>query len=208
MQSYELEDNISPYLKKLFDISEGLGLQAMNKSGHHVRNLMAAKSKSLGSHKYGQAIVNGRRVLLDSTEGGGKSYYSRISHADGSKQADMGDLVRYKLYKHSRTMLVGWINVKGFNTTFFKGGVPSKGNFVKGTKTKEIARTMAQGGQIPLTDAQVGLFYRSGWGNAARRGFVDRKPHPFMSFSSYLGTANSVAQKEFNIAVEQFKQTA
>lgn len=208
MQSYEVQDNISPYLKKLFEVSEGLGLQAMNKAGTKVRSKMSARSKSVGSHRYGQRIENGRRTLVDTRSGDGKPYYSRVSHTTGKREADMGDLVRYKLYPLSRTMLVGWINIKSFNTTFYKGGVPHKGNYVKGTKTKDIAETMAKGGRKDLTDAQISFFKRSGWGGAAKRGYVMRKAHPFMNFSHYLGTANEVAQKEFNEAVRQFKQTA
>ena len=208
MIDYEMEDNVSPYLRKLFKISEGLGLQAQNKVGHVIRNKMSAKSKSMSSHRFGQKIENGRRTLLSSKHGYRKQLYSRESHSDGSKQADMGDLVRYKLYPLSHTLLVGWINVKSFNTTFFKGGVPTKGNFVKGTKTKEIARRMAKGGRVYLSDKQKGLFTKSGWHNAVRKGYVDRKAHPFMNFASYSTIANTVAQKEFKQAIREFKKTA
>lgn len=208
MRSYEVQDNISPFLKKLFDVSEGLGLQAMNKAGSKIRNKMSARSKRVGSHKYGQRIVNGRRTLLDTRHGSGKPYYSRVSHTTNRRETDMGDLVRFKMYEHSRTLLVGWINTKSYHTTFYKGGIPSKGNFVKGTKTKHIAEVMAKGGRQELSEAQKKLFRRSGWGKAASRGFVNRKAHPFMNFTHYLGTANEVARKEFNEAIKQFQKTA
>jgi len=208
MQQYEIKDNISPYLRKLFAISEGLGLQALSKSGHEIRKMMAVKSRSLGSHKYGQKIVNGRRVLVDTRGGQSKPFYSRVSHTEDKKEADMGELIRYKLYEHSLTMLVGWINVKSYNTTFYKGGVAHKGNRVQGTKTKEIARMMAEGGRVQLTDNQKKLFKRSGWGKAASRGYVNRKAHPFMNFSHYIGTAHEVARREFKNAVHQFEQSA
>jgi len=208
MNNYEIKDNISPYLKKLFQISEGLGFQAMNKSGHEIRGTMASMSKNLGSHRFGQRIVDGRRTLVSTRDGEGKPYYSRVSHRTGKRETDMGELVRYKLYEDSRTLLVGWINVKGYRTKFYNGGVPSPGNYVKGTKTKDIARVMAEGGRIPLTDNQRKLFMRSGWGRAAKRGYVERQAHRYMNFGVYLGTAARVAHKEFIQAVKQFEQTA
>lgn len=189
-------------------MNDGLGLQAMNKAGSKIRSTMIARSKRVGKHRYGQRIVNGRRTLLDTRHGGGKSYYSRVSQSTGERQTDMGELVRHKMYEHSRTLLVGWINTKSYHTTFYKGGVPSKGNFVKGTKTKHIAEIMAKGGRQNLSEAQKKFFRRSGWGRAASRGYVNRQAHPFMNFNHYIGTANEVARKEFDIAVKQFKQTA
>jgi len=203
MTESTLTDRITPFLSKLFEISDGLGMQAMSKGASDARKDMVRKSKSLGASGWGQSFDSGRRKI---TIGGNKRLYDRESHSEGGQShAPMGELIRYKQYPLSRTVLVGWLDTKSYNNEFYKGGVVVGKNKVRGTKTKHIAQLMADGGRIRLTPKQSKLLYASG---IKHRGYVTRKPHRFMSPLSYIRMVNDRAKKEYDLAVKQFAKSA
>ena len=207
MTEMTFTDNLSPFLKKLFDISDGLGMQAMSKGASEVRKLMVKQSKSLGNSEWSQRFDSSGRRLL--TTDGDKRLYDRVSKSrGGQKQAPMGKLIRYKQYPLSRTVLVGWVDTKSYNTLFYTGGIPKKGNYVKGTKTKAIAERMTKGGRQTLTGKQRKLFEVSGFPEVAKRGYVNYKAHRFMTPMRYLQIINDKAKKEFDVAVQQFIQAS
>jgi hypothetical protein len=217
MNSYEVTDNITPFMIKLSILSRGLGNQALNKAGAKIQSTMRNKAKNFGSHKGGVGFTKDGYQKIDYSRD--KKTYSRESTKTGRYlKTDMGDLIRFKLYEHSSVLLAGWINTRSFTSLNFRGGVASNGKRVKGTKTKAIADRMARGGRITIAEqAKLGgisvkeqllIHKRSGWGNVKATDTILRKRYRFMSFSHYLSTAESVAKKEFILAINQFKKVA
>lgn len=203
--SVELTDNASPMLIKLFKLTNGLGMQALSKGASQVAERMTKDSKSVGMSEYHMRLKNGHRIITSKK----KNLYDRYDHKSGRKlKVSLGDLIRFKQYQFSNTVLVGFLDTKGYTSLRYEAGVPRPFKYVDGTQTKAIAKRMAEGGRINLTRKQRGLFYHSGFKDIARRGYVERKPHPFMNFITYFGIIESKAQSEWRVAINQFKLTA
>jgi len=197
--SLEIRGDGIPVIKKLFERSPGLGLQALNGGMLDVREKMVADSESAGTHRYEYKFEDGyRRIKL-----GKSDRWGRRSRKTNAKQKGLGHLIRGKLYLLSHTAIVGFADTKSYYGWSFRGGVAKRGTRIKGTMTKRIAQFVHDGGRQHLTARQKYLFRKSGLGGAAARGYVDHKPSRFMRMGYYKRVAADRAVEEFNKAVKE-----
>ena len=199
-------------MMKLSKLNKGLANQALNKAGASIQKKMKSKAKTMGSHKGGVAFNKKGQRIIDHNRT--KKVYSRESMSTGRSLNPMGDLIKFRLYEESSILLAGWINTKSFTSLRFEGGVGRPFRRVKGVKAKALASKMAKGGRTSIREEaklsgisyakQRAIYLRSGWGSVVKKGYVMRKAYRFMTFSSYLLTAERVAKSEFESATKQF----
>lgn len=204
-------DNATPLLSQIIQISGGAANEALGKAGYKLQKGMQSRAKSMGTLQTHQRFVNGRRRLTSSKDGYTKSIYSRYSKSNDSELGSMADLIRFKVYDESHKVLVGFMDVRGWSPTRYKYGKASgKMPYVKGTgrakskdpnsmSFKEIGQLYEYGGNVTLTEKQKRLFMASGWGKAAKRGFVRREAHPIVNptFRAKEGEVIGVFKKTY-----------
>ena len=208
MSKLEIRDTATPTLERLFKLSQGLGMQSMSKGASDVVKEMKKDAQSAGKTDYHMRIKNGHRIITHKETS--HKLLERYDHKTGKKLTPMWELIRFKQYPYTNTVLMGFLDTKGYTSLKYEGGVSRPYEYVKGTKTKAIMQRIVDGEEITPTAKQRGLFYHSfgdNWGKLQYKNFkIKRKAHPFMKFIKYYGIVEKRAKSEFIVATNQFKQ--
>lgn len=173
----------APILGELIVLSPNLTNQSLLKSGGRARQELIAKASTYHALNTGQAFKNGKRVLLSSRQGGAKRAYSRHAHASGAALPNMAELSKYRLYEKSHKVLVGGFNTPSFANPKYKDGKKiGKDKRVKGIGGfKQIMLKNEFGTIERLSLKQKRFLMASGWGAAAKRGYVKKLAHPLIN---------------------------
>ncbi|BCX79278.1 hypothetical protein [Campylobacter sp. 19-13652] len=175
-----------PALKKLDELiqkSPNWANEALGKVGAAVRKNIATKTRSYGELNTGVGNKNGRVLLSSQDDGDKKIAFSRLSHKNNKSQPDMGELARFRVYDANHKLLVGFFDTKSFTPTLYRNGeIVGKGSRIKGIAgLKKIAQDLEAGGKQKLSQMQIRLFRRSGWGRAAKKGYITRSARTVIS---------------------------
>lgn len=195
----KIDDHISKQLQELIEIAPDGANEALGKSGSDLRKEAMRIARKKGRVNTGFSFsTSGKRQLVSSDKHGSKQLFSRYGHDTGDKEdVDMAEFVRFKVYDHSHKVLVGFMNVKGWRPKKYRDG--RRAGYwgrTSGTMVKEIGELYESGGEVQLSQKQKNLFKASGWGRAAKKGFVERKAHPVIAQAWANGKDKAV--KRFN----------
>jgi len=199
-------DGATPMLQELFMVSRGYATDALNYSSVKLQKAMRRKARGYGQSKFGVNFKSGRRQLAGSKQEGWKRQnYGRNSHFDGSKQHDMANFIKFQSSSVSLKSMIGFINFKGFSADFYRDGRKVSSKFVKGQKVKEIGQKLEFGEKQILSKKQKVLFYKSGWKDAADRGYIIRKARPVVNpvFLSMQGSIKGIIQDKYANALSK-----
>ena len=207
-------DGATPMLQELVMVSRGYAVDALNHSSIKLQQAMQSKARSYGQSKFGVNFKPGRRQLAGTKQEGLKrNLFGRNSHADGSKQHDLANFIKFQTSSVTLKSMVGFINFKGYSADIYRNGKKVRSKFVKGQgreakdpmseNIKEIGQNMEFGGKKTLTKKQKGLFRASGWGAAANRGYVMRKARPVVNpvFASMRGSIHGIIEEKYGKAL-------
>lgn len=204
-------DSATPMLNELLIVSQGYAIDALNYASLKMQSGMKSKSLSYGTSPFGVTMRNKRRLLVSSDKKGNKgSFFSRFSHST-AKDLDHGleNFIKFRVYEKTLKSVIGFINVKSFSANLYKDGRKYGTTHVKGQgrnpkvknseKIKEIGEKMERGGIFKLSDNQRGLFYRSGWIDAANAGYINRKARPVVQpvFQSMSGKIDGIFKEKY-----------
>ncbi len=201
-------DSATPMLHELYVVSEEYAKDALSYASIKLSEAMKKKARSYGKSSFGQDFSSGYRRLADSKSKVSKgSYFNRFSHRDGAKEkVGMDEFVKFKVYDDSLKSVVGFIDIKGFNAKLYDNGKVIGSKHVKGQAgTKKIGEKLEYGGREELTIQQRKLFWLSGWGKSARKGYIERKARPVVNpaFASMQGEIISIFREKYGEALSK-----
>ena len=204
----DLSKNALKAIAALGANAEGLIDETLSRSAAKVRADMVDKSRHAGVSTMASRLNGtGRRVLTSTRDELTKRYNTRWSHQTNLPlDAEMGDLIKFRVYYDKHFVLVGWIDTKTYTQHKIRGGKIVGSYKVKGSKSKKLAERMFDGGRVYLTSRQKRFFRASGWTKAANKGYIDKRAHKYFSIPQYKQQMRALARREFDKSVAEFKQ--
>lgn len=193
-------DGATPMLQELLMVSRGYATDALHYSSIKLQQAMQSKARSYGSSKFGSDFSTGKRRLRGSQQKGIKGrHFSRFSHSNGSKEHGLDEFIKFQASSTSLKSMVGFINFKGYDAEIYRNGKKTGSKYVKGQNVKSIGESMEYGGKQDLTEKQKKFFKASGWGKAAKRGYIQRKARPVVNpvFASMRGQVHGIIQEKY-----------
>lgn len=207
-------DGATPMLTALAQVSHGYAVDALSYASIKLQRSMQSKARAYGASQYGFSHKKGRRVLTGSNANGTKgNYFNRFNKKTGQKEHGLDEFIKYQVSEINLHSVIGFINVKGFNAPLYKNGKKVGSKFVKGQgkaastpnpkNIKEIGQTIEYGGRQQLSRKQRGLFRASGWGVAARKGYIDKQARPVVNptFRAMSGTIQGIMNEKYGKAL-------
>lgn len=215
-------DSATPILTSLAQISHGYAVDALGHASLTLQSAMQKKARGYGASRYGFDFKNGKRVLRGSNQAGTKGdYFNRFNRKTGQKEHGLDQFIKFQVSEIYLYSVIGFINMKGHNAALYRNGKKVGSKFVKGQgkaasmpnpkNIKEIGQMMEYGGREKLNAKQRGLFKASGWGVAARKGYVDRQARPVVNptFRAMSGRVYGIMNEKYGKALaKHIRQTS
>ena len=197
-------DGITPTLTKLKERSGGLFNQALHFGGMAVREKIIKSTRNYsGRSEFNQEFINGRRRITVGDKS--KPHYQRLSKRNNNiLTADIGQFTRAKLFPEKHVIVIGYMDTKRFTKYKFRDGIQSANGTSRGTFITHIAKPLMAGGRQRLSRKQKYLFKFSGLDGIAKRGYVDKRPHPSMRINKFAPIFEKEARITWDKTIGRF----